>query len=301
MRFGQKFMIEIGRNLAERKNRVCHAYQNFWHLLPQSICTMKHPPPSMTNAQPIVLFENVTFSYEGGRPVLEQASFEITKNDAIAIIGPNGGGKTTLLKLILGLETPDSGKIQIFGKPPREACELIGYVPQHLQFDRRFPLLVSDVVAMGRLQRFSLGFSSKADREEACFALERVGMADARRRPFAALSGGQRQRVLIARALATRPKLILLDEPMANVDHRAEAEFRHILQELGQDMLVLLVSHDLGFAHESVKHVLCVNRNVHLHPTSSLDGQLIESVFGQKLRIVRHDTDCPDGSHVHCP
>lgn len=250
-------------------------------------------------SEPFISFDHVRFAYDGARPVIEDATFSIEDCDEIAIIGPNAGGKTTLVKLILGLLTPQKGEIRVFGKPPSEARQSIGYVSQHLHFDTKFPILARDVVLMGRLKMWDMGFYKAKDREGAEAALEQVGLSDCAKRPFADLSGGQRQRVLIARALVAEPRMLLLDEPMANVDHTVEAGFRQLLSKLARNIPVLVVSHDIGFVHREIRHVLCVNRHVHLHPTSALGESVLEKLFGEGMRVVRHDHDCPDGEHVH--
>ncbi|MFT5108119.1 MAG: zinc transport system ATP-binding protein, partial [Pseudoalteromonas tetraodonis] len=188
----------------------------------------------------MISFHDVTFSY-GGPAVIEAATFEIGKRDSICVVGPNGGGKSTLLRLVLGLEKPDSGSIEVFGKPPKEARSQIGYMPQYLNFDPQFPISVLDVALMGRIASGGLGPYRKSDREAALRALDDVGMADRASRPFSDLSGGQRQRVLIARALACDPDLLLLDEPTANVDQAVEAQLLDTLQTLSKRLSILLV------------------------------------------------------------
>ncbi len=252
---------------------------------------------------PDVELSGVSFAYDG-TPVLENVELTIRPREAVCIVGPNGGGKTTLVKLILGLLKPDCGQIRVFGQPPRQTRLRIGYVPQYAQHDLQFPATVMDVVLMGRLGQQGIasffGFFSKADREAARSALERVGMEEFENRPFAALSGGQRQRVLIARALCCRPDLLVLDEPTANVDSLAESQLFEVLQELHRRMTVLLVSHDLGFVSHLVETVVCVNRTVAVHPTSELDGDAIRDVYGGEVRMIRHDDilshhdDCHD-------
>ena len=246
----------------------------------------------------MIKFDDVSFSY-GGPVVVEDATFEIGERDSICVVGPNGGGKTTLLRLILGLEKPDSGKVEVFGLPPRDARCKIGYMPQYLNFDPQFPISVLDVALMGRLASSGLGRYTKADREAAMRALEEVNMADRWRSPFSGLSGGQRQRVLIARALACDPALLLLDEPTANVDQAAESQLLETLRQLSERLSILLVSHNLGFVSALVDHVLCVNRTVHIHPTTKLTGKTLAELFGGEVSIVRHDQDCPEGEHVH--
>ncbi|MFT4547607.1 MAG: zinc transport system ATP-binding protein [Verrucomicrobiales bacterium] len=246
----------------------------------------------------MISFHDVTFSY-GGPAVIEAATFEIGKRDSICVVGPNGGGKSTLLRLVLGLEKPDSGSIEVFGKPPKEARSQIGYMPQYLNFDPQFPISVLDVALMGRIASGGLGPYRKSDREAALRALDDVGMADRASRPFSDLSGGQRQRVLIARALACDPDLLLLDEPTANVDQAVEAQLLDTLQTLSKRLSILLVSHNLGFVSALVDHVLCVNRSVHIHPTTKMTGHTLAELFGGEVAVVRHDQSCPDGDHVH--
>ena len=246
----------------------------------------------------MISFEGVSFSY-GGPKVIEDATFEINERDSICVVGPNGGGKTTLLRLILGLEKPEKGKIQVFGNSPTAARQKIGYMPQYLNFDPRFPISVLDVALMGLLASAGLGRYKKSDRQAAMDALGEVGMADRARSPFSGLSGGQRQRVLIARALACDPALLLLDEPTANVDQAVEAQLLETLQKLSKRLSILLVSHNLGFVSSLVDHVLCVNHSVHIHPTTKMTGNTLAELFGSDLAVVRHDQSCPDGEHVH--
>ncbi len=246
----------------------------------------------------MISFRNVTFSY-GGPAVIENASFEIGEKDSICVVGPNGGGKTTLLRLILGLEKPQSGSIEVFGNSPRAARQSIGYMPQYLNFDPHFPISVLDVAIMGRLASGGLGPYKTTDRQAALKALAEVGLEESARRPFSGLSGGQRQRVLIARALACDPALLLLDEPTANVDQAVEAQLLETLRQLSERLSILLVSHNLGFVSSLVDHVLCVNRSVHVHPTTKMTGNTLAELFGGEVAMVRHDQDCPDGDHVH--
>ena len=253
-------------------------------------------------AGPDVEFRGISFAYDGA-PVLEGVSFAVQPRQAVCIVGPNGGGKTTLVKLMLGLLKPDRGEIRIFGQSPEQARLRIGYMPQYAHHDLQFPATVMDVVLMGRLGRKGpagfLGFFGKADRETAREALARVGMAEFARRPFAAISGGQRQRVLVARALCCGPDLLVLDEPTAHVDSLAESQLFEVLQELNRRMTILLVSHDLGFVSHLVETVVCVNRTVVVHPTSALDGDAIRDVYGGEVRVVHHDDVISREEHRH--
>jgi len=237
---------------------------------------------------PVVSFEDVSFAYDTV-PVLESVTFSIQERALISIVGPNGGGKTTLVKLMLGLLRPDAGEVRVFGRRPRAVQHRIGYMPQYGHYDPQFPVTAMDVVLMGRLERRLGGPYGRADRQAALTALEEVGMAEFSGRPFDALSGGQRQRVLIARALACEPELLLLDEPTANVDVVVEHRLYEILRELNRRMTILVVSHDIGFVSDIVDRVVCVNHRVVVHPTSDITGEVIGDIYCGDFRIVRHD------------
>jgi len=241
-------------------------------------------------AAPVVEFRGVSFSYTGD-PVLQQVSFEVRAGEFVSAVGPNGGGKTTLLRLILGTARPNAGEVRVFGGPPERARSRVGYVPQYARFDPLFPVTVLDVVRMGRVGNFATGPYRRQDREAAQEALATVGLSELRRRPFSALSGGQRQRVLIARALATHPELLLLDEPTASVDRAATAKLYELLVELARRLTILLVSHDTGVVSRFVSGVLCVNRTVAKHPVSRLTGQMLSELYGVDIALVRHDEE----------
>ena len=232
-------------------------------------------------------FKEVSFSYDTVQ-VLENVNFTINHGDFISILGPNGGGKTTLAKLMLGIYTPNSGKVFIHGKTPVQNREIIGYVPQYSLFDPNFPVSVLDVVLMGRINNFSIKYSKK-DKIYAEKSMESVGISDLRSKPYSDLSGGQRQRVLIARALATNPQILLLDEPTANVDAAIEYKMSTMLSKLQKSMTILLITHDLGFVSELVNKVVCVNKKVHIHPTSGITEEHIKELYNDNMRIVRHD------------
>jgi zinc transport system ATP-binding protein len=246
---------------------------------------------------PIISLENVSFSYDGVR-VLEDVDLSLKERDLICVVGPNGGGKSTLLKLILGLLRPSSGRISILGTAPARARRRIGYMPQYAHHDPQFPITVMDVVLMGRLERRWGGPYSAEDKVEAKAALAELGLMDLRGRLFNALSGGQRQRVLIARALAAKPDLLILDEPTANVDAVIEARFYDILRELNRRMTIVMATHDLGFVSDIVTSVVCVNRRVVVHPTSELTGDMIQDIYGGEVRAVHHDRGTGSG-HGH--
>jgi zinc transport system ATP-binding protein len=238
----------------------------------------------------IVELENVSFSYDG-LPVLENVNLRVPERDFLSIVGPNAGGKTTLLKLMLGLLKPQKGTVRVFGDAPERARSLIGYMPQQASMDLLFPVTVMDVVLMGRLGNGKhLGFYRKRDRDAAEDIIRKLEVYDVRNRHFSALSGGQRQRVLIARALVSHPRLLLLDEPTSNIDVTIETELFEVLYHLNRQITIVLVTHDLGFVSQHVKNVACVNRRVVVHATSEITGEIIQEVYGSNVRMVRHDT-----------
>lgn len=236
----------------------------------------------------------------GGVMVLRQVNLTIAQGQFAVLVGPNGGGKTTLLKLVLGLLTPSRGRVRVLGESPRRARRRVGYVPQHLQVDPSFPVTVLDVVLMGRLGRTSpWGGYGRADRGQALAALEHMDMAPLAGRSFGQLSGGQRQRVLIARALVSQPEMLLLDEPSAGMDVVGEHELFDLLDRLHQDITVVLVTHDLGFVSSHFAEAICVNRQVVIHPTRDLGRQAISDLYGQPMRMVQHQhhLPLPGGEH----
>lgn len=248
--------------------------------------------------KPAVELHNVSFSY-GADWVLEEVDLAILDGDFVALVGPNGGGKTTLLRLILGLLRPSRGTIRVYGEGPASQRKRIGYIPQRHELDPQFPATVMDVVLMGRLGLgLSWGFHHRGDRPAAEKALEEVHLLDARNELFRDLSGGQQQRALIARALACDPHLLLLDEPTANLDVHMEGALYALLSEINQRMTVVLVSHDLGVVSNLVRTVVCVNRHIAVHPTSELTGDRLSEVYGDSIRMVRHDhSSHGEGAH----
>lgn len=250
---------------------------------------------------PVIQFENVSRSFSIG-PVLEDVSFEIGAGESTCLIGPNGGGKTTLLRLMLGLIKPDSGKVRIFGTRPSRARRKMAYVPQHINFDPLFPVNALDIVLMGRLNHLRFGRYCHDCKSTAYECLADVGMADSAQRPFSDLSGGQRQRVLIARALACKPDLLLLDEPTANIDLSVGARLLETLGELRKRMSIIMVSHDLDLiSHITNDYVLCVHHHVHRHPVADLSGDVIREIYSSERRIEHEQkTLHSQGDHSHC-
>lgn len=241
----------------------------------------------------VIEIENVSFAYTRA-PVLRDVTLIVPAGEFLGIVGPNAGGKSTLIKLILGLLQPDSGTIRVLEKDPVQARPHIGYVPQYPTFSRRdFPINVVDTVLMGRLGFSShLGGYSKADREIANEAMLAVEISDIAKRPIGALSGGQLQRVLIARALACKPEILILDEPTANIDMRVEEDIFGLLKQYNEHMTIMVVSHDIGFISGYVDRVACLNQTLVCHATDEISGKTIEELYGAPVRMIHH-------SHPH--
>lgn len=237
--------------------------------------------------EPIIEARDLAFD-NPQTPVLRGVTFTVQAGDFVCMVGPNGGGKTTLLRLILGLLRPTSGTVRVFGRPPIEGRRRIGYMPQRAHLDPQFPVRALDVVLMGRLAPWRLGPHRRAERARALAALDEVGLADLAGRPFSALSGGQRQRVLIARALACDPELLLLDEPTANLDPLMQDDVHDLLQQLNRRLTIVIVSHDVGFVASHVRTVICVNREVQVHCATSLRGENILDLYGRDVHMVHH-------------
>lgn len=239
---------------------------------------------------PVIMMHELSFAYDGGDDVLRDVSLAIAPGDFASIIGPNGGGKTTLLRLMLGLLRPAGGEVRVFGCAPVEARRRVGYMPQHARLDPQFPVSVLDVVLMGRLGRaVRIGPYGRANRAAATAALDRVGLEDQAARPFGDLSGGQRQRTLIARALACEPDLLLLDEPTLNLDVAAQNDLYELLNELNDTMTIVIVSHDMAFVSRFVRTVVCVNRTVDTHAAGDIAGETISEMYGRDMKMIVHD------------
>ena len=239
--------------------------------------------------QTIVTFKDVSFAYDNHQ-VLNDVNLELTERDFVSIVGPNGSGKTTILKLILGLLQPQKGTIKVLDKLPEHACSRVGYVPQHSQVDPHFPVNVTDVVLMGRLgQARFLGPFRSSDHQLAQKTIKQMDLEDLKTRSFSTLSGGQRQRVLIARALAGEPQLLLLDEPTSNLDLAAEIQLHQYLDRISRQTTVVIVSHDIGFVTEYVRTVVCVTHQVQIHHTHDMTGDFIQKMYGAEIKLVCHD------------
>jgi len=259
----------------------------------------------MPAATAVVRVEEVSFSFDAvraPRAVLDRVSLTIEPRDFVGIIGPNGGGKTTLLRLMLGLLEPQEGRIVIFGESAARARRWIGYVPQRAALNLSAPANVMDVVLMGRLAHRPWGFRyHQSDRDAARQSLLQTGVEDLAARPIAALSGGQRQRVLIARALCAEARLLLLDEPTSGVDAQAERGLTALLHRLNESLAVVVVSHDIAFVSTQVKRVACLNRTLSIHRPQDVTGESLAAMYGEAVRLVDHHAHCHAVEHDHGP
>lgn len=221
-------------------------------------------------------------------PVLKDVNLQIAEGDFVLLMGPNGGGKTTLLKLMLGLLQPTAGSVRIAGKPPAQMSHHIGYVPQNVHINQQFPISALDVVLMGKLKPGrKKAWHSPLDRTAAHKVLDRLGMGAYCHRRIGELSGGQRQRVMIARALITDPTLLIMDEPTSGLDSGGQDEFYNLLKELNKAMTIVLASHDLMILSSYVKSIACVNQTVYHHHESEVTQDMV-GMFHCPVELVAH-------------
>ncbi len=221
--------------------------------------------------------------------VLEDVDLSVYEGDFIGLIGPNGGGKTTLVKVLLGLLPPTRGEVRVMGQSVRKGRREIGYVPQIVEFDRDFPVSVWEVARMGRLGRRGLLHRYNGEDEATVSrALRQVNMLDLRDRPIGELSGGQRQRVYIARALASEPEILLLDEPTSSVDPQVSVSIYELLAELNAHVTILLISHDVSIVSSYVKTVGCLNRRLFYHHDRQLTPEMLEQAYQCPIDLIAH-------------
>jgi len=245
----------------------------------------------------VIAFEDVSFRYDGTWAV-EDVSFEVAEGEFVAVLGPNGGGKTTLAKLMVGLIRPTKGRVRVFGTDPARSARHIGYVPQAATISPAFPITAGDLVALGlegdNGARSWIGLRrGRNTRAAVVAALEAVEMGAFVDRPIGALSGGQRQRVLIARALVAAPDILVLDEPTASIDQAGKFCIIELLDRLAADRTIILVSHDVPAAVPQATAVACVNRHVIYNAEPYLSEPMLELMYGV------HRADCPMGTFIH--
>lgn len=242
----------------------------------------------------IISADKLSFAY-GRNSVLENVSFELKEGEYVGIIGPNGGGKTTLIKLILGLIEPTHGSLTVMGNANSDRAHrsLIGYVPQHLASPYAFfPATVEEIVRGGRASHVGFfDFARKHDAKAVEEALIEVDLMHLRKRLIYELSGGERQRVFIARALARRPKMLIFDEPTTGIDIKSQKQFYELLESLNKKgMTILLVSHDVDVVAQQVGMVLCLNHELvcHVKAESFVESNYLEKVYGKNMKYVFH-------------
>lgn len=261
----------------------------------------------MNSSDSVISIENLTFRY-GSQTILENISLEVGRGEFVGLIGPNGGGKTTLLKLLIGLEKPQSGTISIFGERTDLSNEWrlrVGVVPQFQAEIPRFPVLARDVVEMGLFVRGRTALSKQEREARVAESFEMVGASSSANKPMWELSGGQRQRIFIARALAGKPELLLLDEPTVGVDsHGQDLLYTWIRSwRKEHDLTVMLISHDVGVIAPICDKLACLNIQLHFHDKpDKFTGETVEKVYGCPAELVFHSRAIPHrvvGEHHH--
>jgi zinc transport system ATP-binding protein len=238
--------------------------------------------------QPLLSISNLSAGYEH-EDILQNVNFELYPADFVGLIGPNGGGKTTLLKVILGLLPPKQGVVEILGLPPEKGRKYLGYVPQFLESDQYFPISVRDCVSLGLVSGWSpfLRFS-KEQNQQIEHVMEMVGVADLRHKQMGVLSGGQKQRVLIARALVSNPKILLLDEPTSSVDPNVSEDIYELLLNYNKEFAILLVSHDMLAISSYTKTIACLNRKMIYHNDKEITIDKLDAMYGCPVELIAH-------------
>ena len=255
----------------------------------------------MTN--PIIQVDGLSASYDH-KTVLSQVNLTVYEHDFLGVIGPNGGGKTTLIKSILGLHQPDTGKIRFF-KQGKEVPEIkMGYLPQYNTIDKKFPISVYEVILSGLSKQKSLFRRYNDEHHESVRQMiVRMGLEGLEHRAIGELSGGQLQRTLLGRSLVSNPEVVILDEPSTYIDKRFETKLYSLLEEINQERAIILVSHDIGTVLKNVKTIACVNETVHYHPHTEVPTEWLEEHFGCPIEMLGHGTfphrvlKCHDHEH----
>jgi zinc transport system ATP-binding protein len=214
--------------------------------------------------------------------ILDEINISVYSNEFLGIIGPNGGGKTTLLKTILGLIKPESGFVKIFDDEPEKQRRNIGYVPQYNSFEKGYPITVEEVVKMGFV------FDKHFDKKKLTEAMEKVDILNLRDKLIGNLSGGQKQRVLIARALVSDPKILLLDEPTASIDSKTGKSIYELLNKINESMTIILVSHDIGAISSYVKKIACLNKTLIYHDDKEITKEILEKTYECPVDLIAH-------------
>lgn len=237
----------------------------------------------------LIEIRGITASYGGNKTVLKEVTLDVHPDDFLGIIGPNGGGKTTLLKVILGLLTPSSGSIRFYKEGTEVSSLKIGYLPQLNNIDKKFPISVREVIASGLAAekgRFRSFTATQNERIEEVIWL--MGLEDLFTRAIGELSGGQLQRVLLGRSIVSRPEVLILDEPNSYVDKRFESRFYQLLEEINKESAIILVSHDIGTVLAMVKNIACVNETLHYHPGANVSEEWLGEKYACPIELIGH-------------
>ena len=240
----------------------------------------------------VIKIKDLSYGYSSEHAVLENVNISVFERESCCILGPNGGGKTTLLRLILGFIEPDCGTIEIFGEPVKKVRHKIGYMPQAQTVESDFPISVLEVVMSGIICGTFGTFFTSQKRKTALEMLEKMNILHIADRDFNAISGGEKQRVLISRALVAKPEILLLDEPTANIDPGAEQCFYEMLDDLQKELTLLTVSHDLGFVNRNISKIICVNKFVKVHNPADFDAAAVNEIYHHEVKMVEHTHDC---------
>ncbi len=268
---------------------VAHAHGGHVHI--------HYPEPS---GEKVIEIEGLSVYYKN-TAAIENITLDVHRGEFLAIIGPNGGGKTTLLKAILGLCDKYTGTVRVFGSEKERGT--IGYVPQFSLVDRKFPISVLEAVMTASVGKglHPFGYFKKADRERAMGFLSRVGISELAKRQISELSGGEFQRLLIARALAVSPKILILDEPTASVDPASRASIYELLSSLNREgMTVILVTHDLMAVSSSVGRIACLNKRLAYHGEPRLTEEVCNEMYGCPIDLIAHEIPHRVlGGHTH--
>jgi zinc transport system ATP-binding protein len=243
----------------------------------------------MEQARNAISVQGVSFSY-GVESAVRDVSFAIDEGDFLGIIGPNGGGKTTLLRLILGVLKPHAGTVKLLGGDPVRTRILAGYVPQETSSNKEFPIAVREAVLMGCTALRGIGRKfTKDDKSRADSLIERLGLASLRNRTIGELSGGQRQKVLLGRALVSAPRILFLDEPTASIDASGTDEiYKHLEQLNAEGTTIVLVTHNVSVVSQYIKSIACINKALYFHPDGILNEDTITKTFGCPVDLIAH-------------
>lgn len=236
----------------------------------------------------LIHVDQVTAGYEN-KTVLSDISLDVWEDDFLGIIGPNGGGKTTLLKVILGLLKPEKGQVRFYWQGEETASLRIGYLPQLNKIDRKFPIAVREVIASGlAAEKKPFRDFSPGQWERVREVVAQMGLEGLENRPIGELSGGQLQRVLLGRSMVSRPQVLILDEPNSYVDKRFESHFYHLLETVNRESAIILVSHDIGTVLSMVKNIACVNETLHYHSGADISSEWLEDKYACPIELVGH-------------